>query len=317
MNIIGKRRVFLTFDVEDFINERSIKALHRILEMLAKYELKAVFFITGHMAEKLVTYKETVDQLCSHQIGYHASSHSVRPTILEYTDIQDYCEAVSESFKRETSHVDPLTGKLDGRGGIHVLRDLFPNTQVKAFRAPDYCWSPPHLDALKALGIQHDFSTKLFEEPTRYKGIVFHPYPSCHQWMGRHTNVQFLRSFFSKRSIALNFHDWNFVNAKAWNDCYAFRNPEKLSPVDPRNPDEEKNLFLTFESFLREMQNLQKMGLIEVTSGLETVPTCPSIDRTKVKKTCAEIASWYNRYYHYEPKYLCQHFRRFFQESWS
>jgi len=312
MNIVGKWRVFLTFDVEDFVNDRAIKALNRILDMLAKYELKAVFFVTGHMAEKLATFKETVDQLRSHQIGYHASSHSVRPTILEYTDMEDYCQAVSESFKRETSHVDPLTGKLEGRGGIHVLRDLFPETQVKAFRAPDYCWSPPHLEALKALGIERDFSTKLFKEPTRYKGIIFYPYPSCHQWMGRHTNVRFLRSFFRKRSIVLNFHDWNFVNAKAWNHYYAFGNPEKLSPVDPRSPDEEKNLFSTFESSLREMHNLQRIGLIEVTPELEMVPTCPSIDRTKVEGICVEIASWYRRYYHYEPKFLRQHFDRFF-----
>lgn len=47
-----KHKLILT-DVEDFISPTVIYAIQIILEMLEKYELKALFLITGHVAEKL------------------------------------------------------------------------------------------------------------------------------------------------------------------------------------------------------------------------------------------------------------------------
>lgn len=44
-------RAFLTFDVEDFINNRSLIVLERILEILKDEDLRGLFFITGHMAK--------------------------------------------------------------------------------------------------------------------------------------------------------------------------------------------------------------------------------------------------------------------------
>jgi hypothetical protein len=104
MNFGFGRKILLTFDVEDFMNERSITALQIILEILNRCELTGLFFLTGHMSEKLASYRKILNLLGKHQIGYHSSSHSVRPTILEYTDTADYDKAFLESFRRESSH---------------------------------------------------------------------------------------------------------------------------------------------------------------------------------------------------------------------
>jgi hypothetical protein len=314
MSMTAARTVFLTFDVEDFVNDRSTKALHRVLEMLNRNELDALFFITGHMAEKLVGYKETFNLLSDQQIGYHSSSHSVRPTILEYTDIPDYNEAREESKRRESSHINPLTGAVEGKGGINVLREQFPEDPVKAFRAPDYCWSPPHLQALTDLGIEFDFSTKLFSEPAAFKGITFYPFPTCHFW-GRSVYLNLFRPLLSKQTLVLNFHDWHFVSAEAWNHIYLNGNPEKLYATSPRGGEEVMKMFSTFELFIGQIRALQRAGLVEVTPKLERRSVHPSLDRANVTRLCSDLVAWYRREYHYQPKFLHRHFEKFFFED--
>jgi peptidoglycan/xylan/chitin deacetylase (PgdA/CDA1 family) len=312
MSMSFPRKVFLTFDVEDFINERSTKALYHILKMLDENKLKAIFFITGHMAEKLVRYKEIVELLSEHQIGYHSSSHSVRPTILEYTDVESYEEARLESLKRETSHINPLTGEIEGKGGIHILRELFPNVAIKAFRAPDYCWSPPHLEALKELGIEYDFSTKLSPEPVRHRGITFYPYPICHDWTGKNVYIKLVRSVLYRRFTVLNFHHWHFVNSKAWNWYYKNGNPKKLRTVEPLSPRLAQNRLTTFKLFLNKIQSLWKINAIEVTPELKKSLVSVDVDKHCLEEICGEIVYWFKTYYGYEASFLCNHFRKFF-----
>src|SRR5512136_2237035 len=111
-------QVFLTFDIEDFINNRSTSILERVLEILEDEELKGLFFITGHMADKLINYPEIVTSLRDHEIGYHSTGHSVRPLISEFTDVENYHEAMQIALTRETSHVSPITGEISGSGGL-------------------------------------------------------------------------------------------------------------------------------------------------------------------------------------------------------
>ena len=123
--MVNPRRLLLTFDVEDFINPNAISALRFTLKILSKYKLKAIFFITGYMAEKISNFPEIIDLLKKHEIGYHSTSHSVHPIIPEYTDVKNYKKAYEISLKRETSHINPLTGKIENEGGIYLLQDLF------------------------------------------------------------------------------------------------------------------------------------------------------------------------------------------------
>ncbi len=128
------------------------------------------------MAEKLSNFPATVELLNEHQIGYHSSGHSIHPTLFEFTDVESYEEAYQTSLIRETAHINPLTGEIEGSGGIHASKALFPKKQIVAFRAPGYCWTPPHLDAMKTLGITYDFSTNISVDPISYQGITFYPF---------------------------------------------------------------------------------------------------------------------------------------------
>ena len=309
------RKIFLTFDVEDFVNRRSLKSLNFILKLLRKHELQGLFFITGHMAEKLAFCKETLGLFADQKIGYHSSSHSVRPTILEYTDISDYAAARRESIRRECSHINPLTGKIEGKGGINFLRELFPDHRIKTFRAPDYCWSPPHLQALADLDIEYDFSTKLFPTPATFKGITFYPYPICHDWIGRKVVTSFLYAVSRKSTTILNFHHWYFVNKLEWNSNYRDGNPEKLVQSVPRSKEDSRHLFSMFELFIRNINALQRTGLIKITAELRSQKANNSIDRAAVTRQLNQLICWYKNNYYYEPKYLHKHFEKFFFEK--
>lgn len=175
--------VLLTFDVEglppreDIFNNAALMCLHETLDLLENADFKGVFFITASAAEQISKHPYLVQRLTCHQIGYHSTSHSVGPRIIEYTDVPSYDDAVAISLRRETSHINPKTGQIEGRGGILALKEAFLKKDIVCFRAPFFGWSPPHLEALTKLGIRFDFSSNISDNPVSFKGITFYPSP--------------------------------------------------------------------------------------------------------------------------------------------
>ena len=205
------RRLLLTFDTENFMSEYSVQGLQLLLEKLEKLDLRGLFFITGQMAEKLKGYQNIVDLLKEHEIGYHSSSHSVHPTIFEFTDVESYKTAYQKSLIRETSHINPLSGEIEGKGGISVLHDLFPKNRIVSYRAPGYCWSPPHTEMLRDLGIKFDFSSRISPVPVCFKGLTFYPFPAVLQWCGNFSNHSDLLKCLLRHEIGIAaFHPYDF-----------------------------------------------------------------------------------------------------------
>jgi peptidoglycan/xylan/chitin deacetylase (PgdA/CDA1 family) len=304
--------LFLTFDTEDFVNKNVIPVLHRILESLKKYDLTALFFITGHMAEKLYDFPSIVDLLNAHQIGYHTSSHSVHPAIFEFTDIEDYKEAYEISLKRETSHINPLTGNVEGRGGICALKKIFPKKQILAFRAPGNCWSPPHLEALQTLGISYDFSTNMSLKPVNYKGITFYPYPIIGHWRGSFSEYRLLLLSLRHGTSVLTVHPSQLVNKFEWDRMFWKSNPGSLSQTPTRNDSEIDSLFHRLNLLFRQINNLQKTRFIEITPTLKKLTQNLSPTRADAERCYQRSMVWPTKQ-NYKPEFLYQHFLKFFE----
>jgi peptidoglycan/xylan/chitin deacetylase (PgdA/CDA1 family) len=313
------RSLFLTFDVEDFINKNSIPALHKILELLKKHELHALFFVTGHMAEKLAFVPQTTDLLNEHQIGYHTSSHSVHPTAFEFTDVKSYEKAYQNSFIRETTHINPLTGAIEGAGGITALQSLFPKKRIVSFRAPGFCWIPPHLEALKAFGISYDFSTNISANPISYRDVTFYPYPLFHDdWRGGfHRHVSLQKCLMLRKVSVLNIHPSKLVNKLDWDLIYYSKsnnvelNPEKLVQLPPRNPLEVSYVFNRFEQLLKHLKNLQWSHFLAVTPPLKRAKSNLHPTITDVEKYYQFSIIW-AKGFGYNPRFLYDHFTKFF-----
>jgi peptidoglycan/xylan/chitin deacetylase (PgdA/CDA1 family) len=311
------RKVILTFDVEDFINNNAINSLFTILKMLKKYNLRGLFFITGHMAEKLSNSNEIVNLLMDHEIGFHSSSHSVRPFIQEYTDVKSYDQAYSISLKRETAHINPLTGKMEGKGGINLLKNLFHPKKIEAFRAPGGSWNPPHLEALVHLGIKFDFSSNLTTStPAHYREVTFYPYTSTQKWVGTLSDYTCLLSTLLRRKVTVfDLHPTWCVNAYEWDTIYFRGNPSTLIKVRERSPEEVKLLFTRLELLLKQINLLRHTELIDVDPELNI----PSVDLTMNENDVHDCYSasirWPKRFFDYSPKYVYDHFHEFFEAA--
>jgi len=316
-SLFYSRKFLLTFDVEDFINSNAISALHFTLKILSEYKLKAIFFITECMAERISNFPEIINLLKKHEIGYHSTSHSVRPVIPEYTDVKSYKKAYVISLERETSHINPLTGKIEGEGGIYLLQDLFHPKKIEAFRAPGMCWTPPHLEALNRLGIKYDFSSNLtFSETVFWKGITFYPYTFIQQWYGRlHDYECLLTSILKNKITVFDLHPTLLVNQSMWDEIYFKGNPKSLPKAQPRYSKEVERLFKEFEKLIKRINVLRKMKLIDTEPKLEPSNKKLSIDTKKIEKCYEASMSWSKTLFNYNPKYIKNHFYEFFDEN--
>jgi hypothetical protein len=266
------------------------------------------------MAEKISNFPKILDLLESHEIGYHSSAHSVRPTIVEYADVKDYALAQRISLKRETSHINPLTGECEGKGGILLLKDLFPNKRVNSFRAPGFCWSPPHLEALKELGIRFDFSTDLSPTPIFYRGITFYPRPCATTFdimnVFRYTFI--FKSLVESRLAVLSFHPNHFVNINYWDSAYFSGNPKRLCQAKARSWTDTKAILRKFELFLKRFSLLQKSSMLTFTPSLEKSRKELIFTKESVIKAYQISISWGKNSFGYNPKFVRKHFEKFF-----
>jgi peptidoglycan/xylan/chitin deacetylase (PgdA/CDA1 family) len=307
-------RLILTFDVEDFINPDAIGALHTVLKMLNRYKLKAIFFITGHMAEKLSNSPEILDLLKNHEIGFHSSSHSVHPTIPEYTDVESYRRAYLISMERETAHINPLTGRVEAEGGVYFLQDLFSSKKIEAYRAPGMSWTPPHLEALVDLGIKYDFSSNITtSEPVNYRTITFYPYTLTQQWTGSLSDYEVLSYAILRRRVAIfDLHPALYVNQGVWDSIYFKGNPQTLLRTPNRLPDEVTSLFSRFELLLERIRLLYNTKLIEVDPHLSASTKRLIPDKNDVQEYYEKSIRWPEKFFGYRPRFIRDHFQEFF-----
>lgn len=265
------RHVLLTFDVEgqlrkeDFFDETSLMCLQKVLGLLEENDFKGIFFITGSATEQIQRYPHIVELLSRHEIGYHSSSHTVRPRIFEYTDVENYEEAVEISFKRETSHINPETGQIEGEGGILALRKTFPQKRVICFRAPFLAWSPPHLEALRKLGIMYDFSSDISTSPLSFRGITFYPSPISIDGVEATVVHRGQEDFFPKPLFSIFLK--RVVTVLFTHPARLFEKPSTRKVENAFTENVRARLALPFfQLFLDQLRFLQEANLIQVTA---------------------------------------------------
>jgi hypothetical protein len=315
--VVDLKKLILTFDVEDFINGNENSALYSMLKILADHHLRALFFITGHVAEKLSAFPKIIYLLEDHEIGFHSSGHSVHPTIPEYTDVEKYEIAYKISLERETSYINPLSGKIDGSGGIYSLQNTFKSKKIQAFRAPGMCWTPPHLEALMNIGIKFDFSSNVtYSKPVKHKGVTFYPYTFMQSWDGSLQDYECLGNSLLKRDFSIiNLHPTLFVNNLEWDSIYYERNPKSLSHVPHKLPKESNFLLKNLNLLLKRVSTLQRANLLETNPDLCSATTDLKISTDQVEKVYSWSMRWPRNRFHYKPVFIRHHFHQFFESA--
>jgi len=115
---------------EDFISAESQHATQRAAELFARHGIKADFYLTGLVTERMIAdAPETIETLkrTAMPISYHADIHAPFPTLPQRVRDLSWDEAVEETLLQETHHLDPLTGKLteDRPNQMNLLTDIF------------------------------------------------------------------------------------------------------------------------------------------------------------------------------------------------
>lgn len=308
-------KVYFTFDCEDFINDRSLHALQRILELLHSHNIRGLFFITGHVAERLRNADSILDLLKEQTIGYHSTSHSVRPTIMEYTDVGDYDYARKISLERETKHINPITGNAEGKGGILILKDLFPKHNITSYRVPGFAYSPPHIEALAELGIQYDFSTSLSKRAFTFKNITFYPYPIIIDSVKLTSYTRIMSAQRKSYPIIFHFHPNHLVNDGYWDSIYFSGNPGKLFETKPRKQNEVETNFKRLDSLIKKISYFQSLGILEIEPSLVPDETKQNFKTENINKEYQRSVKWVKEYLGYNPSHIYSHYLKYFKVS--
>jgi hypothetical protein len=287
------------------------------LELLDKQKLRALFFITGHMAERLPAFPIVMDLLNKHEIGFHSSGHSVRPIIPEFTDVESYEQARAISLERETSHINPLTGETEREGGIYLLQDLFYSKKIEAFRAPGMSWTPPHLEALTEVGIKFDFSSNVtMSAPVQYEDITFYPYTFTQTWEGKSSDYSCLFSSILKRQLSVfDLHPTQIVNQRSWDYIYFMGNPKGLLRAPERASGEAKSRFDRLERMLKLINWLQEARIVSAEPRLLKSSTNLIVDEKDIRRYYACSIRWPEKFFNYSPQFVRLHFYKFFGAS--
>jgi hypothetical protein len=313
------KQAFLTFDVEgppgreDFADSRSINCFCKLLKMLNKRHLKGLFFFPSTV-DNIYNNRLIHELLDKHDVGFHSSSHSVRPGIIECTDLSNYDDAVQASLIRETSKIDPVSGKLIGSGGIYALREAFPNKTINAFRAPFDYFSPANVESIRKLSIEFVFSGNFCSEPFSYKGLTF--YPSFKPLDNAKNILYAMHSIMmSNRKITVfdNHPAHRIYKINGDQLKRHFQNP--MTPFQVELKPSVLSVFnlSCFESILASLYALQKLELIEVNPRLQQAKTQFNPKAKNFEKTMLYSQSIAIDLFGYKPQFLRNQYLQFFE----
>ncbi|MHA1225641.1 MAG: hypothetical protein ACTSPV_02750 [Candidatus Hodarchaeales archaeon] len=332
------KKILLTFDIEgipgreDFINNYILKYFHKVLKLLDKYGFRGLFFINGNVVTDICRNHEINNLLSKNVIGFHSSSHSVKPMIFEYVDVPDYNDAMERTIIRENSSIDPYTGEINGIGGIQLLRESFPEKNIKSFKAPFDYFSPPHVEALRELGLTHVFSCDLYNKPFFFKGLTFYPKTyymdgvftkliklnDVNHYHKKHTNsislfLPFLIERFKSEFIILGIHPSHFYYGieKLKNIYRRQMYPFHLRKKRQLSIDID---FYLLDLFYKKLYRLQKMNLVDVEPDLFDSNMFLNPNEINIGKNYQYCISLTSNIYGYNPKYLLNHYRYFFDK---
>ena len=123
--------VIFSFDTEDIVNDIGADGILMSAHILREEGFKGCFNIIGLLPEKLVEWNrfDIINELKDHHdINYHSHTHSIHPTINEYTDKENFFEALDEFVKDESE-------------GLKKVQSLFGTKGLKAACIPGNCTS--------------------------------------------------------------------------------------------------------------------------------------------------------------------------------
>ncbi len=292
----------LSFDVEEFNNPYCIEALFKILKILRKLKIKAIFFITLEYAERIKNNKKLIEELKNHFIGYHGKTH-LFPYIYFITDTGEYISALERVIIEERENIDRF-------------KKIFSLSSLNSFRAPGFSFSPVHLEGMRELGFTYDFSTFAFKRPTLLKGIIFYPNSRGSLFITEEKIIKRIRFFLIflfdlllKNPVILQWHPFDFVLKGHWMKKEGEKISFSFSLLSER---EKRRKFKNLYRFIRIISLLQRAGILFPFSF--NLPY-NSFKKVNTEKVFLKARYWLLKYWNISPLFLRRHIEDFFKTN--
>ena len=100
--------IIFSFDTEDYVNEKGADGIVRAGKILRENGIRGCYNVVGWLAGALKKWgrEDAIEELRMHETETHSLRHSYHPTICEYTDIEDFDEAMRIFRKNEESSLE-------------------------------------------------------------------------------------------------------------------------------------------------------------------------------------------------------------------
>ena len=287
--------VIFSFDTEDIINERGADGILRCARILREEGVKGCFNIIGLLPNALAEWgrDDIVKELEYHEIDFHSHSHSVHPTINEYTDKENYYEALDEFIKDESV-------------GMKKVKEFFNRDYLPAACIPGNCTSYVAHYGYEKLGF------KFFSGDDIYDKVSYRPIYNCNT-----VSLHYARSLdgvlfrLNKNEIA----DYVNETARGKHTMIFFHHPQrsycktfwdgdnfnkKNTPKDQWIKSEIHNTEDTerfYENFRALVRHLRDDGDFKIITYEELAKQTTEAERIITKKELGEMQNQINEYF--------------------
>lgn len=100
---MAKTKIMFCFDTEDYTTIESTEAAAKIADILTEEGCRGSFMTVGRVAYELSRQKrfDLLKSFEGHEINFHTKDHTLHPTLIEYTDVEDFTVASDRLLREE------------------------------------------------------------------------------------------------------------------------------------------------------------------------------------------------------------------------
>lgn len=247
------KKLFLWFDVEDYVTPESDDAFYDLLVLMDKYGIKSTIkFCT----KKLRLIKERgrtdiIKKLAQHEMAFHTINHSVHPLPTEYLEGYNFKDGAIEFDKREK----------EGIKEVAEIAGQYPTS----YGQPGVAWAPAVFPSLVKNGIftylDYHPIINVDGKPFWYGGVLYLSNLKYLLHIKKDKTYGQLMKFYESIEeyedenvfISLYDHPTELCTSEFWDEVnFSYgKNPNYLKPAPLVDKETRDALFNEYEEFFR------------------------------------------------------------------
>ncbi len=255
---MAKTKIMFCFDTEDYTAIESTEAAAKIADILTEEGCRGSFMTVGRVAYELSRQKrfDLLKSFEGHEINFHTKDHTLHPTLIEYTDVEDFTVASDRLLREECE-------------GLGMVKAVFGLDKVYSACPPGPSRSYASMIVYKELGIPVYSDSGFMPKDGRdvfycnalqldytvwFEGDLFEKYDNDD------SIIDELKDRLATREKAIIYdHPNRFIFSQFWDDInYNKKNLSeygKWKPCRKRSDEDIKKYFDLYRKVIRSFKN--------------------------------------------------------------